>query len=612
VVFALLVLATFTAFFVAQALKRTDPLVYAVQMKKYVSPNGDGLREKARLRFRTKKADVVTVEVIDRAGNPVRTLADEQPLTAGPHRFLWSGRIRLRGRNRGAPAPDGAYRVRISMRRSGRTFVPDKFFVVDTSPPRLRASVIGDHIVQAGRGRPGSIRLEYSGIEASRRVEFRVYRVRGNSTASRPVAAFASDRGKATGHWDLTTGVFRQRHEPCFGQLETRGRPRPAPPGSYVVVARGCDAAGNTGSSSRALPPRRGAIRGDSGITLRGVEIAPPQLPLTPRTNATFTVNPPAGRYRWSLRSGNATVARGTARGSRLRMRVPRTEDGLYEVRVIAKRRTPGLNRAGSAPVVIRGRGRPALLAVYPSIAWQVSNPVDLDGDGFGDGFDQLGTTRERRVPVDRTLAGGRLPRGFATAEGAVAQFLAGAVHRSTTDFALAANPDAALRGVKGVIFTGAERWITPQLGVALRRFVERGGRVAFFGSDAFRRTVRVTGNSITGPSDRADRDIFGESVTRSVVAPAPVVAFADSLGLLRGPTGLFTVFEQSRSRVRSAQTLTAAGREPGRPALIAYRLGKGLVIRVGVEGWQTALRPGTRNVGVAFTTAKILEELTR
>ncbi len=133
VVFGLLVVATFTAFFVAQRLKKTEPLVYAVQMGKFVSPNGDGRRDRVRLRFRTKQADVVTVQVVGRDGSSVRTLAAKRPLAAGSHRFTWNGRTAA-----GRPAADGAYRVRITLSRSGRGFVPDKTFRVDTAPPRMR------------------------------------------------------------------------------------------------------------------------------------------------------------------------------------------------------------------------------------------------------------------------------------------------------------------------------------------------------------------------------------------------------------------------------------------------------------------------------------------
>jgi hypothetical protein len=112
----------------------------------------------------------------------------------------------------------------------------------------------------------------------------------------------------------------------------------------------------------------------------------------------------------------------------------------------------------------------------------------------------------------------------------------------------------------------------------------------------------------MTGPTDHRQRDIFGESIENVTEAPAPVVPFKDELGLLRGLTGQFTVFEQSKQQARDAKILTTAGREADAPALIGYSLGKGTVIRVGVRGWNTEL--GDPNV--SYTTAAILEVLTR
>jgi hypothetical protein len=615
VVFALLVLATFTAFFAAQRLKRVDPLVYSVNVKKYVSPNDDGLRDRARLRFRTKKADAVTVDIIDRNGTVVRTLADRKELRVGVHNFQWNGRYAATGDQKGVPVPDGAYRVRIAMARNGRTFIPDKFFVVDTVAPRLTADVSGNHTVSALRGRPRSVKVSFTGVSASRRVEFLVYRVIGQRTLSRPVGAFSNVAGEAFGNWKLTVGQFSLRRAACFGRLATHGDPRPAPSGKYVVVVRACDAAGNVGISSDKLPPRRGSTSGEPGITLRGVEIAPPTRPSVVGTVASFTVNPPPGGYSYKLtRVGGETEDSGRARGATLRVRVPRAAKGLYELTIKARRAVYGQRGSARTPVVVTDRHRQDLLVAYPSIAWQATNPVDVNGDGYGEGYEVLPPGKQLRVRTDRTLASPAMPVGFNAREGAFAEFLSSGAsapdYEATTDFALAATPSSALKGRKAVIFAGDERWITPQLGVTLRKFVEQGGRVAFFAPDAFRRTVKLTPDEMTGPSDRRERDIFGESTTNNIFAPAPVVPFADSIGLLQGPTGQFTGFEQSRARPRNAEVQTAAGREEGKPALVAYELGKGMVIRVGVSGWQAQAVGPSADANVGYTTQRILQEL--
>lgn len=614
VVFALLVVASITAFFVAQKLKGTEPLVNSVNIKRYVSPNADGLRDRARLRFRTKEDDVVTVEVIDRNGDAVRTLADEKSMRAGPQRFQWNGRYAAAGDERGEPVPDGAYRVRITMRSAGRTFIPDKYFVVDTKPPVLRAEVTSEHNVSLLSARRQPVQVKFSGVEASRRVEFFVYRVRGSRTDPKPVASFANERDKNFGLWNGRVDTFSTRREPCFGKLRTRGAGTPAPVGSYVIVVRACDAAGNIGTSSSTTPPKLGSTRGNAGVTVRGVEVAPAMEPARIGTVASFEVTPPRGGYTYRLiRVGGNTVARGRARGSTLRFEIPRTAVGLYELRVKASRPVPGDGAEARTPVVVTDGRAKEVTVVYPAIAWQTTNPVDLTGDGFGDPFQSLPPGKQLRVASDRKLVTPGGPPRWRTAEGALADFIANDDNapsvEATTDFALAADPDEALKGRDALIFAGDERWITPQLGAALRRFVDGGGKVAFFAPDAFRRTVRVSAGTISGPSDRRERDIFGEAIDETTVAPAPLFAFADALGLLRESTGLFVNFEQSRNRARAAEVLTAAGREEGKPALVAYKLGKGLVIRVGVPGWQAELL-GTGDANVAYTTRAILATL--
>jgi hypothetical protein len=608
VVFALLVLATFFAFFAAQRLKHSDPLVYSVSFKRYISPNDDGLREKGRVRFRTQQKDRVSVEVIDRTGTVVRALADGEPMAAGPHTFYWNGRFRG-----GEPVPDGAYRVRISLRANGRSFVPEQFFVVDTDPPLIVARVRGAHLRSILRGRR-PIAVTFAGAGTGLRAEFFVYRVRGSRTDREPVAAFLSTRRSDQGIWDQKIGHFSRWSRQCSG-VRRSGRARPAPTGSYVIVARACDAAGNVGASSSVEPPRRGTTRGASGVTLTGVQIAPPVAPAIAGSRTSLRVAPPRGGYSWRIsRIGGGRVAGGRARGGRLSFKAPTVKDGLYELRVRARRPVAGDRGLAVTPLPI-SRGRARLLIVQPAIAWQATNPVDVSGDGFADSFATLPAGEQLRLPLQRFLARASGPSGFLAQEGALGSYIQSAhpelKTQTTTDAAISGDPAATLRGHNAVLFTGDERWLPARLGTELRRFVERGGRVAFFSLDAFRRTAALSGGQLVGPSDKRSRDIFGEAVGLTNQAEAPVVPFTDELGLLRGPTGLFTGFEQSEQLARGARVLTAAGREADRPALIGYRLGRGTVIRVGVRGWTAELARGELP-NVAWTTDAIIEVLRR
>ena len=142
VVFLVLVAATFGAFFVAQRLKGAPPVVQ-LQGQRWLSPNGDGRKDRAELRLRARESDILTADLIDAAGNPVRRIVTERPIGPGhPLRVTWDGRT-----DDGAVAPDGVYRVRGSLVEQGRSVVNPRLITLDTKPPR-------PHVVEI---RPGQV-----------------------------------------------------------------------------------------------------------------------------------------------------------------------------------------------------------------------------------------------------------------------------------------------------------------------------------------------------------------------------------------------------------------------------------------------------------------------
>src|SRR6188474_1473148 len=130
-VFALLVVATVGAFFVTTRLKRSAPVVNSITFARYLSPNGDGRRDYVDIAFRTKHSDEVTVSVVDDEGDEAATLLQDVELSRGLHRVRWDGRL-----TSGAVAPDGEYRLRVGLRRQGRTITSPRKLFVDTKPPR--------------------------------------------------------------------------------------------------------------------------------------------------------------------------------------------------------------------------------------------------------------------------------------------------------------------------------------------------------------------------------------------------------------------------------------------------------------------------------------------
>jgi hypothetical protein len=140
-IFALLVLATVAAFAVAQRLKR-EPLILdkvvlspLVHGKTVITPNGDGVADVARIRFRLTRSDRGIVQIINRHDRPVKTFTvrvlsnrnrvlDRVPpgATLPSYKILavrWNGRI-----GGGRPAPTGPYRLRVRLLGEDRTLVP--------------------------------------------------------------------------------------------------------------------------------------------------------------------------------------------------------------------------------------------------------------------------------------------------------------------------------------------------------------------------------------------------------------------------------------------------------------------------------------------------------
>ena len=66
IIFGVLVAATFAAFFVAQWLKNAPSVVQQFPATYVFSPNRDGRKDRAHVTFKVKKADNVTVELVDR------------------------------------------------------------------------------------------------------------------------------------------------------------------------------------------------------------------------------------------------------------------------------------------------------------------------------------------------------------------------------------------------------------------------------------------------------------------------------------------------------------------------------------------------------------------
>ncbi len=565
-VFAVLVVATFGAFFVAQRLKNSPTVVQYLSRRPQLSPNGDGRFDTTAFSFRLKQTDDVTVDVVDAQGSAVRRLADDVRIPAyRQRRFTWDGR-----RADGSLVPDGRYRLRITLRREGRSIVATSSVTKDTVPPKVRVTGVGPaqepapEFLPTADGSPVRVRFTAPG----RKVSVSVFRT---DTPAVERVAGSGELPPGTTRWDWDGTVDGRR----------------ARAGTYVAVAESRDSAGNVGTS---VPERRGVpvlafgrrLPGRGGITVRDLAVRPPSAPTVAGERAEIFVDARGKPWRWSLRRVGGrrqeSGSRTSATGARLRLRTPgRTGVYLLTVNTSTHRQRVPLVVQRSAPV-----GR--VLVVLPWITWQGRNAVDDDGDGRANTLDAgVG------VRADRVLAGDGLPAGFADHEAPLLAFLDRTQrdYDVTTDLALARGTGPKLDEFNGVLLPGDARWLTAGLGRALRRFAQRGGTVASLGTDSLRRQVTLTPRGrLVSPTVATPADLFGARL-RPVASPGGTLDLLDDrIGLFKGAAGRFPgvgAYEATASVGPQAQQVAAAVTGDAKPVVVAVRFGKGLVVRTGI-----------------------------
>ena len=326
IAFAALVVATFAAFFITQRLKREPGVLGQVRATPFFSPNQDGRFDRARIGFLLKEPDDVTVTVEDHDGQPIRRLARNQPLDAYTQlRLAWDGRD-----DEGAKAPDGTYRVRVGLRRQGRSVVLPRNIELDTTPPKPKVLSIGPEqstlprpeLLPNREGEPARVRLFLPG----RRGRVLVYRT--DVTPAREVLAQSVAKGVTTWEWDGTIDGRR------------------ASQGTYLVAAETRDQAGNIGTSPAKLPPKPAYGRelgGRGGISIRYLNAQPPTVPVESASQAEFGVIAGGERYTWQIRRvGQPRRANGSGTRPLVRVRAPGGKSGLYlfELRTATRRAT--------------------------------------------------------------------------------------------------------------------------------------------------------------------------------------------------------------------------------------------------------------------------------
>jgi flagellar hook assembly protein FlgD len=565
-VFAVLVVATFGAFFVAQRLKNAPPVLSRLTVFPFFSPNRDGRFDVARVSFKVKKTDDVSVAVLDSSGDEVRELMGSRRVASSELvRLKWDGRT-----DDGDRAPDGRYRYRITLQHEGRSVVPATSVRLDTTPPRPLVTSIGPRHEFGPELMPnGGDAVVHLQAPGHRPV------VRLFKTAPGPTRLVLQQKladGSKLWRWDGKTPSGR-----------------PVSPGTYLVAIETRDVAGNRGLSP-ALTPRGlpttsyGAkLPGHGGLTVRYLGVRPPNVATKAGDPVEFFVDARRKPWTWSVRrigSGSATPPRRKT-SARVRLHAPGRESGVYLMQV----RTP--THTAQVPFAVQSAKRHRVLVVLPVMTWQGRNSLDDDGDGLPNLLD-----RGVGAKLFRVYAGDGLPAGFATRDAPLLAWLDRRGHRYdiTTDVALAANRGPKLEDHRGVILTSDTRWLPRSLQQRLRRYVRDGGRVASFGVDSLRRQVSLTRRGrMVAPTPPATTDVFGVRLRPLERLPKPtnLVTANDDIDFFLGTAGAFGPFslvqETELSEDEAEASAVTEDPQTGRAVISAQRLGKGLVVRYGV-----------------------------
>jgi len=277
-----LLAATAAAFVVTEDLKlEPDPLALP-RVDPTFSPVCRCEQQAARIAFRLRRADSLTLTIADENGRVVRTLLKDAQFRPGNHQFGWDGRDET-----GRFVPEGSYRPQVALEKLGRQIEFSKQIVVDTTRPSVRVLNVSRRIVSPdGDGRGDAIRIRYR--------------------LSEPSHALLVVNGRRVWRTALRAeGVIPWRP----------GRLRPGLERLQLVAV---DAAGNRAAGRPFY------------IRVRYLEVTPSRLRVRPRRLITVRVSTDYPRYTWRLGR-----RRSSARAHTLRVRAPATP-GRYALTISA------------------------------------------------------------------------------------------------------------------------------------------------------------------------------------------------------------------------------------------------------------------------------------
>ena len=278
----LILAATAAAFVVTEDLKLEPDPIARPRIDRTFSPVCDCDQQTARIAFRLREEDDLTLTIADEGGQEIRTLLRDAHFRPGNHQFGWDGRD-----ERGRLVPEGVYRTRVELGRLGRVIEFPRGITVDRTPPRIQVRNVSRRVLSPdGDGRGDAITIRY--------------------VVSDPAHALLLVNGKR----EVRT---RRRTQGAIRWAPDRVRP-----GLERLQLVAVDAAGNRGAGKPFF------------VQVRYLDVTPSRLRVRPRGLITLRISTDYPRYSWSIGR-----RRGTGRAHILRLRAP-AQPRRYLLRVDA------------------------------------------------------------------------------------------------------------------------------------------------------------------------------------------------------------------------------------------------------------------------------------
>jgi FlgD Ig-like domain len=255
------------AFAVTESLKLQRSPISRTKVGKLVAPECKCPGKRALVGFRLRKADRVSVAIVNGDDKVVRELLPARHLASGFHVFSWNGR-----NDDGEVLGDGDYKPRVHLSAAHRTILLPNVITVDTKAPKIAVTHVNLRVISPDR----DFKHDYLLVR---------YR------ASEDVRALLYANGRLVGKLKryLPQGV--QTWPKTFLGALGEGR--------YRIVLRGQDRAGNTG------PPTRPFI-----VRVRYIALAKNVVNAPSGGRFSVGVSTDSSVYHWRIGSRH-----GTARG---------------------------------------------------------------------------------------------------------------------------------------------------------------------------------------------------------------------------------------------------------------------------------------------------------